>query len=261
MANAGGKVYLFLVRHGESQFNKANKFCGWVDADLSEKGLQEAVDASTTIKDAIAQYGPIKSLFTSYLKRAKDTLEAIRKNVNSLTELEVKSSWKLNERHYGALQNLDKSETAKKYGEKQVQIWRRSFDIPPPSVEKGSTYDPSVDPLYANVKEELPLGESLKLTIDRVWPFYTSDIEPILKNGDNVLVVAHGNTTRSILKQVGGISDSDIVSLEIPTAIPVVVEFDCGKDGNISFQSYKFLADPKALAEAQEKVKAQGKAK
>jgi len=252
--------FLYLIRHGESEYNQKNLFCGWHDADLSAKGKTEASTAAITIKDVIEKNGPIVKLFTSRLQRAQKTLKIIQSNVPSIADLKTEIAWQLNERHYGALQGLSKSETAAKYGESQVALWRRSFDVAPPLLEEDSAANPKKDPLYSDVdKNLLPLGESLELTIKRVLPFFEKTITEDLKTG-NLLISAHGNSIRSILKHVASIPPNEISTLEIPTCIPIQIRFEVDSTNNLVFKDYKFLADEEALKAAQAKVKAQGKA-
>ena len=211
---------LVLLRHGQSQWNLENRFTGWVDVDLTEQGRAEAAAGGRLMREEGLRFDVA---YTSTLKRAIRTLNI------ALGELDqdwipVHKSWRLNERHYGALQGLDKAETAAKHGEEQVKIWRRSFDVPPPPMEAGGPYDLSADPRYANVA--IPATESLKLTIERVLPYWESAIVPRLAAGETVLVAAHGNSLRALVKHLSNISDADITGLEIPTGEPIVYEFD-----------------------------------
>lgn len=214
---------LILVRHGESVWNKENRFTGWADPDLSEKGEDEARRAGKLIKEAGLKFD---IAFSSVLKRAIRTMHLLEEEADLLWVPE-KHNWRLNERHYGALQGLNKAETAAKYGDEQVHIWRRSFNIAPPLLEPDDTRNPINDPQYNNVDPEvLPLGESLELTIKRVLPFWQDKIAPALLSGKTVLVAAHGNSLRALVKYLDKISDDDIVSLEIPTGVPQVYELD-----------------------------------
>ena len=213
---------LVLVRHGESVWNLENKFTGWTDVDLSENGIKEAYDAGEKLKKSGIEFDVC---YTSVLKRANHTLDII-KEVLSLDVL-VFYDYRLNERHYGALQGLNKAETAKKYGDEQVKLWRRSYDVAPPALTKEDDRYPGNDPKYKDLTdEELPLCESLKDTCNRTIPYYENVIKKSLEDGKNVLVVAHGNSLRSIRKHIDNISDADIMDLEIPTGVPFVYEFN-----------------------------------
>ena len=213
---------LVLLRHGESVWNKENRFTGWTDVDLSEAGRFEARQAG----DALLANGfDFDVCYTSYLKRAIHTLNIVLERLDR-EWLPVHKSWKLNERHYGALQGLNKSETAAEYGEEQVKIWRRSFDTPPPPLEAGSEFDLSKDRRYAGIA--VPATESLKDTIARVLPYWESRIAPELKAGKRVLISAHGNSLRALVKHLSGISDDEITGLEIPTGQPIVYDLDDG---------------------------------
>ena len=213
---------LVLLRHGESVWNKENRFTGWTDVDLSEKGVKEAENAGKLLKDK----GYIFDVsFTSILKRANRTLEIVLKEMN--LNIPVYYSYRLNERHYGALQGLNKDEMRKKFGDEQVHIWRRSYDVRPPELSKDDERYPGNDPKYKDLTpEELPLTECLKDTLERVLPYYNNEIKKHLENKENVLVVAHGNSLRSIIKYLENVSDEDIMNVEIPTGIPYVYELD-----------------------------------
>ena len=211
---------LILVRHGQSQWNLENRFTGWWDVDLTPKGEDEARAAGILLN----QTGMLPSLaFTSLQSRAIKTLHLALETAGRLWIPEVKD-WRLNERHYGGLTGLDKAETAARHGDAQVKIWRRSFDIPPPVLEHGSEFDLTCDPRYAGIA--IPQSESLKDTIDRVLPYYESAIAPQLRAGETVLISAHGNSLRALVKHLSGISDEAISSLEIPTGQPIVYELD-----------------------------------
>ena len=211
---------LILVRHGQSQWNLENRFTGWWDVDLTEKGEQEALAAGRLL----AEKGLLPTTaFTSFQTRAIRTLHLALEGAGRLWIPEAKS-WKLNERHYGGLTGLDKAETAAKHGDDQVKIWRRSFDTPPPPLEAGSTFDLASDDRYAGIA--IPATESLKDTIARVLPYYESAIAPALAAGETVLVAAHGNSLRALVKHLSGISDDEITGLEIPTGQPIVYELD-----------------------------------
>ena len=216
-------IKLVLVRHGQSMWNLENRFTGWTDVELSEQGIKEAKEAGKVLKEK--GYG-FDVAYTSVLKRANDTLEYILEELGE-QDIPVKKSWRLNERHYGALQGLNKAETAKKYGDEQVHIWRRSFDIAPPSIDKDSEYYPKSDRRYADLPDsEIPLGESLKDTIARVLPYWHSDISKSLQEGKNVIVAAHGNSLRALIKYLLNISNEDILNLNLVTGKPMVFEID-----------------------------------
>jgi 2,3-bisphosphoglycerate-dependent phosphoglycerate mutase len=211
---------LILVRHGQSQWNLENRFTGWWDVDLTDKGVAEALAAGQLLKDkgVLPTYA-----FTSLQTRAIRTLHLALEAAGRLWIPEVKD-WRLNERHYGGLTGLDKAETAAKHGDDQVKIWRRSFDIPPPVLEAGSAFDLAADPRYAGIA--IPNTESLKLTIERVLPYWESAILPKLASGETVIIAAHGNSLRALVKHLSGISDADITDLEIPTGQPIIYDFD-----------------------------------
>lgn len=216
---------LVLSRHGQSEWNLSNRFTGWVDVDLTEQGIKEATEAGKTLK---AQGIEFDVAFTSYQKRAIKTLSLILENCDQLW-LPTYKSWRLNERHYGALQGLNKAETAEKYGDEQVHIWRRSFDIAPPAIDKTSEYYPANDRRYKEIPDaEIPVGESLKDTIARVLPYWDERIAPELKQGKNVLISAHGNSLRALIKYLLQISDEKILELNLPTGTPLIFELDDG---------------------------------
>ena len=213
---------LILLRHGESIWNKENRFTGWTDVDLSSKGVEEAINAGKIMKNNNITFDVA---FSSVLLRAKRTLDLVLKEMN--VNVPVYYSYRLNERHYGALQGLNKDETRKKYGEEQVHIWRRSYDVRPPMLTIDDPRYPGNAPLYKDLsKDELPLTEFLKDTLERVLPYYNNEIKNHLLKGENVLIVAHGNSIRSIIKYIENISDEDIMSVEIPTAVPYIYELD-----------------------------------
>jgi 2,3-bisphosphoglycerate-dependent phosphoglycerate mutase len=213
---------LILVRHGQSQWNLENRFTGWWDVDLTAQGVAEATAAGALLKDK----GVLPSYaFTSLQTRAIKTLHLALEAAGRLWIPEVKD-WRLNERHYGGLTGLDKAETAAKHGDDQVKIWRRSFDIPPPVLEAGSTFDLAADPRYAGIA--IPNTESLKLTIERVLPYWESAILPVLAAGETVIIAAHGNSLRALVKHLSNISDADITDLEIPTGQPIIYDFEGG---------------------------------
>lgn len=214
---------LVLLRHGESVWNQENRFTGWTDVDLSANGVAEAHAAGKTLK---AKGFIFDLAFTSVLVRAYRTLEIVLDEMD-LRSIEVLRSWRLNERHYGALQGLNKAETATRYGEAQVAIWRRSYAIPPPLLNPDDPRFPGLDPLYRGVPfNDLPLGESLKDTVDRFLPYWTATIEPLLKHRKRLIIVAHGNTLRALVKYLDKITDDAIVKLDIPTGVPLVYDLD-----------------------------------
>jgi len=211
---------LILVRHGQSQWNLENRFTGWWDVDLTEQGVAEATAAGALLKAK----GVLPTVaFTSLQTRAIKTLHLALEAAGRLWIPETKD-WRLNERHYGGLTGLDKQETREKHGDEQVLIWRRSFDVPPPVLEAGSAFDLAADPRYAGIA--IPNTESLKLTIERVLPYWESAILPVLASGETVIIAAHGNSLRALVKHLSGISDADITDLEIPTGQPIIYDFD-----------------------------------
>lgn len=216
-------IKLVLVRHGQSMWNLENKFTGWTDVELLPKGIAEAKEAGKVLKEK----GFLFDLaFTSVLKRAEDTLRYILKEMNE-ENIEIKRSWKLNERHYGALQGLNKEETKEKYGEKQVLLWRRSTDVRPPELDKSDKRYPGNDPKYNGLsEEELPKTENLLDTIKRVVEYWNSDIKPELENGRKIIIAAHGNSLRGLIKYLDNISDEDIIKLELQTGNPICYELD-----------------------------------
>jgi len=211
---------LILVRHGQSQWNLENRFTGWWDVDLTEQGVAEATAAGALLKAK----GVLPTVaFTSLQTRAIKTLHLALEAAGRLWIHETKD-WRLNERHYGGLTGLDKQETREKHGDEQVLIWRRSFDVPPPVLEARSAFDLAADPRYAGIA--IPNTESLKLTIERVLPYWESAILPVLASGETVIIAAHGNSLRALVKHLSGISDADITDLEIPTGQPIIYDFD-----------------------------------
>lgn len=216
-------IKLVLVRHGQSMWNLENRFTGWTDVELSENGIKEAKEAGRVLK----QKGFLFDIaFTSVLKRAKDTLTYILKEMGE-ENIQVKKSWKLNERHYGALQGLNKDETKKKYGEEQVLLWRRSVDVRPPELDESDPRYPGNDPKYKELKpEELPKTENLVDTIKRVIDYWNKDIEKELRKGKNVIIVAHGNSLRGLIKYLDNMTDDEIMKLEIQTGNPICYELD-----------------------------------
>jgi len=245
---------LVLLRHGESTWNKENKFTGWIDVDLSEKGLAEAKRAGQVLKKEGFVFDVA---FTSVLKRAIRTLW-ITLDEMDLMWIPVYNSWRLNERHYGALQGLNKSEMAAKFGEEQVLIWRRSYDVPPPPLKETDEIYPGKDPRYKGMdKKDIPLTECLKDTVNRFLPYWSSDIAPCVKSGKRVLIAAHGNSLRALVKYLDNVSDEAIVSLNIPTGIPLVYELT---DDLKPIKSY-YLGDQEDVKKAMAAVASQGKAK
>ena len=245
---------LVLVRHGESTWNKENRFTGWTDVDLSEKGVEEAREGGRVLK---REGYTFDVAYTSVLKRAIRTLYLVTDEMDLLW-VPVHRAWQLNERHYGALQGLNKSETADKYGEAQVKIWRRSYDIPPPVLTEDDERYPGHDPRYASLsKSELPLTECLKDTVARFLPYWHSTIAPDVKAGKKVLIAAHGNSLRALVMYLDNISEEAIVELNIPTGMPLVYELDAGLK---PLKSY-YLGDPEKVKAAMEAVANQGKKK
>ncbi len=245
---------LVMARHGESLWNKENRFTGWVDIDLSEKGKEEAKKAGQTLKKEGYTFD---IAYTSVLKRAIRTLWTILDEMD-LMWIPVVRSWRLNERMYGALQGLNKSEMAAKHGEEQVLIWRRSYDVPPPSLTKDDPMYPGKDPRYKDLKEnEIPLTECLKDTVARVMPYWNETIAPMIKSGKKVLIAAHGNSLRALVKYLDNVSDKDIVNMNIPTGIPLVYELD----NNLKPLKKYYIGDPEEVKKAMEAVANQGKAK
>lgn len=214
---------LVLIRHGESEWNKKNLFTGWTDVGLSDTGKKEAESAGELLKDEEYDFDVC---YTSYLKRAIQTLNIVLERLDR-EWLPVIKSWRLNERHYGALQGLDKAETAEKYGEEQVNIWRRSFDVRPPALDRGDPRNPALSPQYRGEPEGLlPLCESLEDTIARVIPYFDNVIKKDMREGKRVLIAAHGNSIRALVKVFDGLSDKDIMEVNIPTGTPLIYEFD-----------------------------------
>lgn len=245
---------LVLVRHGESEWNKLNLFTGWTDVELSEKGVAEAKEGGRLLKEAGYDFDVC---YTSYLKRAIHTLNHVLEQLDR-EYLPVIKSWKLNERHYGALQGLNKSETAAKYGEEQVKIWRRSFDIMPPALEEADERNPKNQDQYRyENKNDLPLTESLKETIERAVPYFESEIKPQMLANKRVLIAAHGNSIRALVKYFENLSADEIMEVNIPTGVPLVYEFD----NDFKVINKYYLGDQDALAAKMASVANQGKAK
>jgi 2,3-bisphosphoglycerate-dependent phosphoglycerate mutase len=245
---------LVLVRHGESTWNKENRFTGWTDVELSEKGRQEAKEAGVVLK---AEGFAFDVAYTSVLKRAIRTLWTVLDEMD-LMWIPVYRSWRLNERHYGALQGLNKAETAAKFGEGQVKIWRRSYDIPPPALTADDERYPGNDARYRNLtKEELPLTECLKDTVARFLPLWHETISPDIVAGKKVLIAAHGNSLRALVKYLDNVSEAEIVELNIPTGMPLVYELD----DNLKPLKRYYLGDPEKVKAAMDAVAAQGRKK
>jgi 2,3-bisphosphoglycerate-dependent phosphoglycerate mutase len=245
---------IVLLRHGQSAWNLENRFTGWTDVDLSDQGVKEAREAGKLLRE---QGFAFDVCFTSVLKRAIRTLWLVLDEMD-LMWLPVSNSWRLNERHYGALQGLNKAETAKKFSEEQVFVWRRSFDVPPPELAADDPRYPGFDRRYAGLsKEELPLTESLKLTIDRTLPYWFETIAPVVKSGKQVIVCAHGNSLRGLVKYLDQMSDQAITELNIPTGIPLVYELD----DDLKPLKHYYLGNPEEIAKAQQAVASQGKIK
>jgi 2,3-bisphosphoglycerate-dependent phosphoglycerate mutase len=243
---------LVLIRHGQSQWNLENRFTGWKDVDLTEQGLEEAKQAAKLLHEGGFTFD---LAFTSYLKRAIRTLWTVLDGLD-LMWIPVRSSWRLNERHYGALQGLNKTETAEKHGTEQVHIWRRSYDIPPPALEDGDERFSLDDPRYQLLEDSvLPRTESLKTTVDRFLPYWQDAIVPELKLNKKILICAHGNSLRALIKNIDGISEKEIADLNIPTGIPLVYELD----NNLKPQKHYYLGDPEEAKRAAESVANQSK--
>lgn len=245
---------IVLLRHGQSQWNLENRFTGWTDVDLTDQGRAEAKTGGEVLKKEGFTFD---IAFTSVLKRAIRTLWIVLDEMD-LMWIPVIRNWRLNERHYGALQGLNKSETAEKYGEDQVLVWRRSYDTPPPELEKNDERYPLKDPRYADLTAaEAPVTESLKTTVDRFIPYWHSDIVPQIKAGKKVLIAAHGNSLRALVKFLDGMSEEEIVKLNIPTGVPLVYELDA----DLKPIKHYYLGDQAAIQAAISSVANQGKAK
>jgi 2,3-bisphosphoglycerate-dependent phosphoglycerate mutase len=241
---------LVLLRHGESVWNKENRFTGWTDVDLSERGVREAREAGRLLK---AEGYVFDVAFTSVLKRAIRTLWLALDEMD-LMWIPVEKSWRLNERHYGALTGLDKAETAERHGEQQVKLWRRSYDVPPPALSRDDDRNPARDARYGDlVHSAVPMTESLKDTVARFIPYWKEAIAPAIESGERVLIVAHGNSLRALVKHLDGISDEDIAELNIPTGIPLVYEL---RD-DLTPIRHEYLGDAEKAAKAAEAVAAQ----
>ena len=248
------KYQLVLIRHGESEWNKLNLFTGWTDVELSEKGVQEAKLGGQLLKKEGFHFDVA---YTSYLKRAIHTLNFVLGEMGE-EMIPVHKTWRLNERHYGALQGLNKSETAEKYGEAQVKVWRRSYDVQPPKLEPTDDRNPAKQRAYAHVApEHLPLTESLKDTVARAVPYYENVIKPELEKGKTVLVTAHGNSLRALYKHLKNLTDEEIINVNIPTGVPLVFHFD----DNFNIVKEEYIGDQEAIAAKMQSVANQGKAK
>ncbi len=245
---------LVLLRHGQSVWNLENRFTGWTDVGLTQQGEAEAHKAGQLLKSEEYSFDVA---YTSVLKRAIKTLWIAMEEME-LEWLPVYRAWQLNERHYGALQGLNKADTAKKFGEEQVHIWRRSYDVPPPALEWDDERHPHFDPRYASLKpEDLPATESLKITLERVLPYWHMVLVPAIKSGQRMLVVAHGNSLRALVKYLDNISDEEIPGLNIPTGVPLIYELD----DDLKAMRHYYLGDPEEVAKAAAAVAAQGKVK
>ena len=245
---------LVLLRHGESTWNKENRFTGWKDVDLSERGVEEAIEAGRVLKEEGFQF---RLAYTSYLTRAIHTLWLTLVEMD-LIWIPVYKTWRLNEKHYGILEGLNKSEMAEKYGDQQVQIWRRSYDVPPPPMKNDDPRHPRFDHRYRDLKlSEIPATESLKETVERIVPYWKDDISKKLMEQGEVLVAAHGNSLRGIVKYLKNISNEDIVGLNLPTGIPYVFEFD----DEMNLQKDYFLGNPEVIRKLMEEVANQSKKK
>jgi len=243
-----------LLRHGESEWNKTNRFTGWTDVDLTDQGREEAKSSGILMKEEGFDFD---IAYTSVLKRALRTLWIALDQMDRLW-IPVEKSWRLNERHYGALQGLNKAETAEQHGEEQVLVWRRSYDIPPPDLEKTDERYPGHDPAYKDMDEkDIPTTESLKLTVDRFLPHWFDTIAPSIKSGKRVLIAAHGNSLRALVKYLDDMSEEDIIKLNIPTGVPLVYELDA----DLKPIKHYYLGDQDAIAAKAAAVAAQGKKK
>ena len=245
---------LVLLRHGESQWNLENRFTGWIDVPLTKRGESEARQSGQLLKEEGFKFDVIH---TSVLKRANHTMDICMKEMG-VENILIHYNWRLNERHYGALQGLNKAETAAKYGEEQVHIWRRSYSTPPPKLEMDDKRHPKFDEKYSELTPaELPASECLKDTVDRFLPYWFESIMPDIKSGKRVLIVAHGNSLRALVKYLDQVSDEEIVGLNIPTGVPLIYELD---DNLNSLKNY-YLGDQEAITKKAAEVAAQGKAK
>jgi|TARA_Y100000310_G_scaffold65794_1_gene61242 2,3-bisphosphoglycerate-dependent phosphoglycerate mutase len=248
------KHKLVLLRHGESQWNLENRFTGWTDVDLSEKGIKEAAASGKILEENGFNFDKV---FTSLLLRANRTMDICLKEMG-INHIPIEYDWRLNERHYGALQGLNKAETAQKYGDDQVLVWRRSYSTPPPPLEPEDERHPRFDERYADLNEnELPASECLKDTVDRFLPYWHETIAPSIHSGKKVLIVAHGNSLRALVKYLDDISEEEIVGLNIPTGVPLVYELD----DKLQPIKHYYLGDPEVIAKKTAAVAAQAKSK
>ncbi|MEZ5920545.1 MAG: 2,3-diphosphoglycerate-dependent phosphoglycerate mutase [Parvularculaceae bacterium] len=232
-------TYLALVRHGQSEWNLQNRFTGWVDVDLTDQGRAEATKSGALLKATGVSFA---EAYTSVQTRAIRTLNLALDEMGMLW-LPVIKDWRLNERHYGGLTGLNKKETAEKHGEEQVKIWRRSYDTPPPPISDDNPHNPAKDPRYAALGDRVPKTESLKLTLERVTPLWESEIAPRLKKGESLIIAAHGNSLRALVKLLLNVTDKDIVGVEIPTGNPLLFEFE---DGSLKVKSARYLDEARA---------------
>lgn len=247
------QMQLVLIRHGESEWNRLNLFTGWTDVDLSDTGRKEAAAGGRALA---AEGFDFDLCFTSRLKRAIHTLDIVLDELDR-SWLPVVKSWKLNERHYGALQGMNKAETAAVYGDEQVKIWRRSFDVMPPALEAGDERDPHVQAMYRDVPaDELPLAECLETTVERAWPYFEETILPEMRAGKRVLIAAHGNSLRALVMRFEHLSPAEILEVNIPTGIPLVYTFDA----HMNVLGKRYLGDPATIAAKIDAVANQGKA-
>ncbi len=245
---------LVLIRHGESTWNKENRFTGWTDVELTERGINEAIEAGKLLKQKGFDF---KIAYTSYLTRAIRSLWLVLEQMDLLW-IPVIKTWRLNEKHYGVLQGLNKSEMAEKYGDQQVLIWRRSYDVRPPALEVNDPRHPRFDHRYRDLDpKDIPATEALKDTVDRILPYWKEKMEPDLRKYKEIIVSAHGNSLRGVVKHLKNVSDEDIVSLNLPTGIPYVFEFDDA----MKLQKDYFLGDPEVIKKLMEEVANQGKKK
>ena len=245
-------IKLVLLRHGESQWNLENRFTGWTDVDLTPKGELEAKSAGVVLKENGFEFNLV---YTSVLKRAIRTMEICLSEM-TIDKIPIEYSWRLNERHYGALQGLNKSETAEKFGDEQVLQWRRSYDVPPPALEESDERWSGNDPNYSNIDQnDIPLSECLKDTVNRFLPYWDKTIKPSIQNEKKVLIVAHGNSLRSLVKHLDNISDNDIISLNIPTGIPLIYELN----GDLEPINNYYLGNKEEIEKAISSVKNQAK--
>ncbi|MBZ0243627.1 MAG: 2,3-diphosphoglycerate-dependent phosphoglycerate mutase [Bacteroidales bacterium] len=245
---------LVLIRHGQSTWNKENRFTGWTDVPLSGQGVEEAKKAGKLLKEEGFRF---KMAYTSYLSRAIKTLWLVLEEMDQMY-IPVHKDWRLNEKHYGILQGLNKAETAEKYGDEQVLLWRRSFDVPPQAVDKADPRNPANDPRFAGIApEDLPATESLKDVIERMIPYWESDIKPDLKKHDELVVAAHGNSLRAMVMHLKNMSEEAVLGFNIPTGIPYVFEFD----DNMKLVKDYFLGDPEEIKKLMEQVANQAKGK